>query len=62
MKEDDIQIRDWFAGLAMREYMTNLDHRLLHHSGMDQEDFIAVQAYMMADAMLQARKDEPNAN
>lgn len=57
MNENDLNLRDYFAGLALRYYLENTTDHDAVVAGMEFEEFAAVQAYMAADAMLAARKD-----
>jgi len=57
MNENDMNLRDYFAGLALRYYLENTTDREAVRAGMEIEEFAAVQAYMAADAMMAARKD-----
>ncbi len=57
MNENDINLRDYFAGLALRYYLENTSDRDAVIAAMEFEEFAAVQAYMAADAMMAARKD-----
>lgn len=57
MNENDINLRDYFAGLALRYYLENTTHRDAAQTEMEFEEMVAVQAYMAADAMMAARKD-----
>lgn len=57
MNENDMNLRDYFAGLALRYYLENTTDRDAVRAGMEIEEFAAVQAYMAADAMMAARKD-----
>ena len=45
-----LTIRDWFAGMAMQGLL---------YKTLAPASFIAKDAYMLADAMLAARKDTP---
>ena len=53
----ETDLRDYFAGLALRYYLENTTDRDAARSGMEIEEMAAVQAYMAADAMMAARKD-----
>lgn len=57
MNENDLNLRDYFAGLALRYYLENTTDCDAVVAGMEFEEFAAVQAYMAADAMMAARKD-----
>ena len=57
MNENDMNLRDYFAGLALRYYLENTTDRDAVQADMEREEMAAVQAYMAADAMLAARKD-----
>lgn len=57
MNENDLNLRDYFAGLALRYYLENTTDRDAAQAGMEYEEMAAVQAYMAADAMMAARKD-----
>ena len=57
MNENDLNLRDYFAGLALRYYLENTTDRDAVAAGMEWEEMAAVQAYMAADAMMAARKD-----
>lgn len=58
MNENDINLRDYFAGLALRHYLENTTDRDARLANMEVEEMAAVQAYMAADAMMQARIDK----
>jgi hypothetical protein len=55
MNENDINLRDYFAGLAMRYFLENTTDRDAVLADMEWEEMTAVQAYMMADAMMAER-------
>ena len=57
MNENDMNLRDYFAGLALRYYLENTTDRDAVQADMEREEMAAVQAYMAADAMMAARKD-----
>lgn len=57
MNENDMNLRDYFAGLALRYYLENTTDRDAVQAGMEREEMAAVQAYMAVDAMMAARKD-----
>lgn len=57
MNENDINLRDYFAGLALRYYLEITTDREAANANMEREEMAAVQAYMAADAMMIARKD-----
>ena len=57
MNENDLSLRDYFAGLALRYYLENTTDRDAVQAEMEREEMAAVQAYMAADAMMVARKD-----
>ena len=57
MNENDLNLRDYFAGLALRYYLENTTDRDAVRADMELEEMAAVQAYMAADAMMAARKD-----
>lgn len=57
MNENDLNLRDYFAGLALRYYLENTTDRDAARADMEFEEMAAVQAYMAADAMMAARKD-----
>lgn len=56
MKNNDIALRDYFAAMALNGYLARTDDRTIAYSGIELEEFIAAQAYMLADAMLAERK------
>ena len=56
MNGRDIALRDYFAGLALNGYLARADERMIAHSGLEMEEFVAAQAYMLADAMMAERK------
>lgn len=58
MNENDINLRDYFAGLALRHYLEVTSDRDARLANMEVEEMAAVQAYMAADAMMQARIDK----
>ena len=45
-------LRDWFAGKAMQQFVDQRDHQIWLH------DDIAKAAYIIADAMISARKGD----
>jgi hypothetical protein len=55
MSENDMNLRDYFAGLALRFYLENTSDRDAVSAGMEIEEMVAVQAYMLADAMMAER-------
>ena len=57
MNENDLNLRDYFAGLALRYYLENTTDRDAVQAEMEREEMAAVQAYMAADAMMAARKE-----
>ena len=57
MNENDLNLRDYFAGLALRYYLENTTDRDAVQADMEREEMAAVQAYMAADAMMAVRKD-----
>ena len=57
MNENDMNLRDYFAGLALRYYLENTTDRDAVQAEMEREEMAAVQAYMAADAMMAARKE-----
>jgi hypothetical protein len=57
MNENDINLRDYFAGLALRYYLENTSDRDAVNAHMEREEMAAVQAYMAADAMMIVRKE-----
>jgi hypothetical protein len=48
-------LRDLFAALAIPHYLANTTDRDAVNAGMEIEEMVAVQAYMMADAMMAER-------
>ena len=56
MNGNDIALRDYFAAMAVNGYLARADERMIAHSGLELEEFIAAQAYMLADAMMAERK------
>jgi hypothetical protein len=53
----DMTMRDHFAGLAMQTYIADKELIDMYcHLGKDIKQEVAVTSYMMADAMLKARK------
>ncbi|HSG60982.1 MAG TPA: hypothetical protein VLA24_08645 [Pseudomonadales bacterium] len=58
MNENDLSLRDYFAGLALRYYLENTSDRDAVQAEMEWEEMAAVQSYMAADAMMAARKDK----
>ena len=58
MNENDMNLRDYFAGLVLRYYLENTTDRDAVQAGMEREEMAAVQAYMAADAMMAARSDK----
>ena len=56
MNGNDIALRDYFAAMALNGYLARADERMIAHSGLELEEFIAAQAYMLADAMMAERK------
>ena len=57
MNENDINLRDYFAGLALRYYLAHTSDRDAVNAHMEREEMAAVQAYMAADAMMIVRKE-----
>jgi hypothetical protein len=57
MNDNDINLRDYFAGLALRYFLETTTDRDAVQASMEREEMAAVQAYMAADAMIAARKD-----
>lgn len=57
MNENDINLRDYFAGMALRYYLENTSDSDAVRAKMEWEELAAVQSYMAADAMMAARKD-----
>lgn len=57
MNENDINLRDYFAGLALQYFLETTTDRDAVQAGMERDEMAAVQAYMAADAMMAARKD-----
>ena len=55
MNENDMNLRDYFAGLALRHFLEQTTDRDAVAAGMEWEKMAAVQAYMAADAMMVAR-------
>lgn len=53
-KETDL--RDFFAGLALQYFLENTKSKDAASADMEWEEMIAVQAYMLADAMLKERE------
>ena len=47
-----MDLRDWFAGLAMQDFMTSRDELTLEE--------ISFFSYKMADLMMKQRKEVPN--
>ena len=60
MNENDLNLRDYFAGLALRYYLENTTDRDALQAEMEREEMAAVQAYMAADAMMAAREEKWN--
>lgn len=58
MNENDMNLRDYFAGLALRHYLEVTSDRDARLANMEVEEMAAVQAYMAADAMLKVRKEK----
>ncbi|MFZ9894248.1 MAG: hypothetical protein ACO3EL_03345 [Burkholderiaceae bacterium] len=48
-------LRDAFAAMAMKHFLANTTDREAVNAGMEWEEIVAVQAYMMADAMMAER-------
>lgn len=57
MNENDMNLRDYFAGLALRHFLEQTTDRDAVAAGMEWEKMAAVQAYMAADAMMVARSE-----
>lgn len=57
MNENDMSLRDYFAGLALRHFLEQTTDRDAVQAQMEWEEMVAVQAYMAADAMMAVRKD-----
>jgi len=55
MNENDINLRDYFAGLVMRYFLENTTDRDAVNADMEWEEMVATQCYMMADAMMAER-------
>ena len=55
--KNNMTLRDYFAGLALRYYLENTTDRDAAQAEMEFEEMAAVQAYMAADAMMAARKE-----
>lgn len=55
MTTEAITLRDYFAAQAVRAYINKFSDMDIVMSGMEFEDFVAVNAYMMADALLRER-------
>lgn len=58
MNENELYLRDFFASQAMIHYLCETSDRQAVNAGMEIEEMVAVQAYMMADAMMAVRNDE----
>lgn len=54
---ENMTLRDYFAAKAMTAIYANCEGRTPVTVAMDPEQWIATQAYMMADAMIQARAE-----
>jgi hypothetical protein len=56
---ESMTLRDYFAAKAITGLLIDAHNSptQLHNSEMELEDFVATQAYMLADAMMAARKD-----
>jgi hypothetical protein len=48
-------LRDAFAAMAMKHFLANTTDRDAVNASMEWEEIVAVQAYMMADAMMAER-------
>jgi hypothetical protein len=48
-------LRDLFAALAIPHYLANTTDREAVNAGMEIEEMVAVQCYMLADAMMAER-------
>lgn len=55
MTTEAITLRDYFAAQVAGAYLTKFSDMDIVMSGMEFEDFVAVNAYMMADALLKER-------
>ncbi len=55
---EGMTLRDYFAAKSVGHYLLNSTDRDAVNAGMEIEQFAAVQAYMLADAMLMARGEE----
>ena len=55
MNENELYLRDFFASQAMAHYLRETSDRQAVNAGMEIEEMVAVQAYMMADAMMAER-------
>ncbi|CAB4154682.1 hypothetical protein UFOVP653_20 [uncultured Caudovirales phage] len=55
---ENMTLRDYFAAKAVGHYLLNSTDRDAVNAGMEFEEFAAVQAYMLADAMMMAREDK----
>lgn len=58
MNENELYLRDFFASQAMAHYLRETSDRQAVNAGMEIEEMVAVQAYMMADAMMAVRDDK----
>jgi hypothetical protein len=54
---EGMELRDWFAGLAMEAFMSGWIERNIYPPN---DSDVAEHAYRMADAMIKQRKDVPN--
>jgi hypothetical protein len=55
MNENELYMRDFFASQAMAHYLANTTDRDAVNAGMEIEEMVAVQCYMLADAMMAER-------
>jgi hypothetical protein len=51
-------LRDAFAAMAMKYFLDNTTDREAVRAGMEWEEIVAVQSYIMADAMMEERKQK----
>jgi hypothetical protein len=56
-RAENMTLRDYFAIEAMKVCVNSLTRSDADKANMDFEDFVAAEAYMVADAMMKARAE-----
>ena len=53
----NVALRDWFAGMAMQSFISKASaFDVAFYGGADPAEWVATEAYAMADAMLKERE------